>query len=60
MLITKWNETNLPVDVRIGDDEEGEAPLPVERSLVLERVSLVLGLVQALGHHLINKLININ
>ena len=57
MLITKRNERNLPVNVRIGDDEEGEAPLPVERSLVLERVRLVLGLVQPLGHHLIIKLI---
>ena len=58
MLITKRNNvTNLPVNIWIGDDEEGEAPLPVERSLVLERVRLVLGLVQPLGHHLIIKLI---
>ena len=53
---TEWN---LPVNIWIGDDEEGEAPLPVERSLVLERVRLVLGLIQALGHNLINVLISI-
>ena len=44
---------NLPINIWIGNDEKGEAPFPVERSLVLKGVRLVLGLVQALGHHLV-------
>ena len=44
---------HLPVHVWIGNDQKGEASLPVERALVLEGVRLVLGLVQPLGHDLV-------
>ena len=44
---------HIPVHVWIGNDEKGEASLPVERALVLEGVRLVLGLVEPLGHHLV-------
>ena len=42
-----------PVNIWVGNDEKGEASLPIERALVLEGVCLVLCLVQPLGHHLV-------